>query len=70
MVDSHAAALQNAERLLAGGDWAAAETTLRMAITRDLSNEDVAKAWCNVMLGYGDVREGRSLLEKITHAGL
>ncbi|MEC8338889.1 MAG: sulfotransferase [Planctomycetota bacterium] len=70
MVDSHAAALQNAERLLAGGDWAAAETTLRMAITRDLSNEDVAKAWCNVMLGYGDVREGRSLLEKITQAGL
>ncbi|MEC7502285.1 MAG: sulfotransferase [Planctomycetota bacterium] len=70
MVDPHAAALQTAERLLAGGDWPAAETTLRTIISSDLSNEDVAKAWCNVMLRYGDVREGQQLLKKIIQAGV
>ena len=70
MVEPHAAVLQNAERLLAEGDWAAAETMLRIAIKSDLGNQDIAQAWCNVMLRYGDVREGRRLLEKMIQAGV
>ena len=57
--------LQTAEQLLARGDWPQAEATLHSAVETDLLNEQIVLAWCNVMLRYGDVREGRSLLEKV-----
>lgn len=56
--------LQTAEQLLARGDWPQAEATLHSAVETDLLNEQIVLAWCNV-LRYGDVREGRSLLEKV-----
>ena len=65
MVDSMAYVLQTAEQLLARGDWPQAEATLHSAVETDLLNEQIVLAWCNVMLRYGDVREGRSLLEKV-----
>ncbi len=68
-MDSNVSVLQRAEHLLAEGRWPEAEAILREAVAQDVADEKIALAWCNVLLTYGDVREGRSLLRKIKEAG-
>ena len=46
-----------------------AEAILREAVAQDVADEKIALAWCNVLLTYGDVREGRTLLGKIKATG-
>ncbi len=65
MVDSMSHVLHTADQLLARGDWPRAEAVLRSAVETDPLNEQIVLAWCNVLLRYGDVREGRTLLEKV-----
>ena len=70
MVDSMSHVLNTADQLLARGDWPRAEAVLRSAVETDTLNEQIALGWCNVMLRYGDVREGRTLLEKVKDRGV
>ena len=65
-----ASALQRAEGFLAEGRWPQAEAVLRGVVEQHPADEKIVLAWCNVLLTYGDVREGRSLLLQIKEAGL
>ena len=58
MTASTSRVLERAEHFLAVGKWPEAEAVLHSAVETDPLNEQIVLAWCNVMLRYGDVREG------------
>jgi tetratricopeptide (TPR) repeat protein len=69
MTASTSPVLERAERFLASGNWPQAEAVLRGAVEQHPADEKITLAWCNVLLTYGDVREGRGILKNLEAAG-
>ena len=69
MTASTSRVLERAEHFLAVGKWPDAEAVLRGAVEQHPADEKITLAWCNVLLTYGDVREGRGILKNLEAAG-
>jgi len=69
MTASTSPALERAERFLVAGNWPHAEAVLRGAVEQHPADEKITLAWCNLLLTYGDVREGRNVLKNIEATG-
>ena len=69
MTASTSPVLERAERFLASGNWPQAEAVLRGAVEQHPADEKITLAWCNLLLTYGDVREGRNVLKNLEAAG-